>query len=83
MKSITSAFLFVAILSLAIALPSLSTATPQGESLVVNSAADSGPGTLRGRRTWGFGSSGSIATPKASPRELVTLTRRPPRLACI
>ena len=47
MKSVTSVCLFVIVLSLALALPSLSTATPQGATLVVSSAADSGPGTLR------------------------------------
>ena len=40
MKSVTSVFLFVTIPSLAIALPSPSAATPQGETLVVTSAAD-------------------------------------------
>jgi parallel beta-helix repeat protein len=47
MKSVTSVFLLVTILSLAIAVPSPSTPAPQGETTVVTSTADSGLGTLR------------------------------------
>ena len=48
MKSMTSVFLIVTTLSLAIAVSApASTLSPQGETLVVTSAADSGLGTLR------------------------------------
>lgn len=47
MKSVISVFLFVAMLSLALAVSAKSTSAPQGEVIVVTSAADSGPDTLR------------------------------------
>jgi len=47
MKSITLAFLFVAMFSLVLALSPTSTPAAQGEAILVTSAADSGPGTLR------------------------------------
>jgi hypothetical protein len=47
MKSVTSILLSVTILSLAIAVPPPSTLAPQGETIIITSTADSGPGTLR------------------------------------
>jgi hypothetical protein len=48
MKGFTSVFVLVTLLSLAVvAAPPSSTPAPQGEPIVVTSAADSGPGTLR------------------------------------
>jgi hypothetical protein len=47
MKSVASVLLVVTMLSLAMAVPSPSTLTPQEETIIVTSAADSGPGTLR------------------------------------
>jgi hypothetical protein len=47
MKSVTSVFLIVTMLALAVAVPPTLTLAPQGETIIVTSAADSGPGTLR------------------------------------
>jgi len=47
MRSITSILLSVTMLSLAIAVPPPSTLAPQGETIIITSTADSGPGTLR------------------------------------
>jgi hypothetical protein len=47
MKSVTSVFLLVTMLSLAIAVPPTSTPALQGGTIIVTSTADSGPGTLR------------------------------------
>ena len=47
MKSVTLVFLIVTMLSLALAVPPTSTLAPQGETIIVTSTADSGPGTLR------------------------------------
>lgn len=47
MKSVTSVFLIVAMLSLALAVPPTSTLALQGGTIVVTSTADSGPSTLR------------------------------------
>jgi len=47
MKSVPSVFLIVTMLSLALAVPPTSTPTQQGETIIVTSAADSGPGSLR------------------------------------
>jgi parallel beta-helix repeat protein len=47
MKSVTSVFLVVTMLSLVIAAPLPSTPALQGGTIVVTSTADSGPGTLR------------------------------------
>jgi hypothetical protein len=47
MKSVTSVFLFVTMLSLVLAVPPTSTLAPQGATIIVTSSADSGPGTLR------------------------------------
>jgi len=47
MKSVTLVFLIVTMLSLAFAVPPASTLAPQGETIIVTSTADSGPGTLR------------------------------------
>ena len=47
MKSITSVILIVTMLSLVMAVPPTSTLAPQGETVIVTSTADSGPGTLR------------------------------------
>jgi hypothetical protein len=47
MKSVTSVIPIVTVLSLALVVPSPSTLTPQGETIIVTSTADSGAGTLR------------------------------------
>lgn len=47
MKIVTSVFLFVTMLSLVLAISPTSTLVPQEETIIVASAADSGPGTLR------------------------------------
>jgi parallel beta-helix repeat protein len=47
MRSVTSVFLVVTMLSLALAVPSTSTPALQGEITIVTSTADSGPDTLR------------------------------------
>jgi len=47
MKSVTLAFLFVAMFSLVLALSPTSTPAAQGETIIITSAAASGPGTLR------------------------------------
>ena len=47
MKSITSVILIVTMLSLVMAVLPTSTLAPQGETVIVTSTADSGPGTLR------------------------------------
>jgi hypothetical protein len=47
MRKVTSVFLLVAMLSLALAVPPTSTPALQGAAIVVTSTADSGPGSLR------------------------------------
>jgi hypothetical protein len=47
MKSVTSVFLIVTMLALALAVPPTSAPALQGATIVVTSTADSGPGTLR------------------------------------
>jgi hypothetical protein len=47
MKSVTTIFLIVTMFSLALAVPPTSTPALQGGTIIVTSAADSGPGTLR------------------------------------